>query len=360
MKIVIIGGGITGLSAAWYAQKKYPEASIILFEKQNRLGGSIQTSYDGGYLFEKGPRTFQINRSPHLLELIRELDLQIIESSQEAKRRFILYKGKLRTPTSLLPRFFPTLIRELFIPRSNQEDESICDFASRRFSAKMAEVFFDPLTLGIYAGDIRKLSLRSCFPSLHQWEKEHGSVVKALMKLPKAKKGLFTIKGGMQRLIDALEQKLKIEIHLNTEVDKVSADLVIDATPPKVSKKSLWIVNLVYPNQKFTKKGFGYLIPTQYKQAALGVIFDSVIFPQQNRSDEMRFSVMLREETKEPMKSAKETLKQHLGIKTEPIYKQAFFAEKAIPQFEVGCGQRVNISVDGCIEKAMNIFREKS
>ena len=99
MKILIIGGGITGLSAAWYAHKRYPDAHITLLEKSGRLGGWIRTVIEGGFLFEKGPRTFQSGRSPHLLALIRD-------QARQTNRSTILPQGdSART----LPR--PFLIR---------------------------------------------------------------------------------------------------------------------------------------------------------------------------------------------------------------------------------------------------------
>ena len=85
MKVLILGGGITGLSAAWYLLQKHPHAQITLLEKTNRLGGFIQTSREGGFLFEKGPRTFPLGRSPHLLSLIRDLGLDIITAKPQKR-----------------------------------------------------------------------------------------------------------------------------------------------------------------------------------------------------------------------------------------------------------------------------------
>lgn len=366
---LIVGGGITGLSAAWFLLKQNPKAKITLLEKENRLGGWIRTSNEGGFLFEKGPRTFPYSRNPHLLELVRDLKLEIISSEPAAAKRFILHKGHLRTPGSFMPMLIPYLIRELFIRPSKADDESIYDFAARRFSPKIAETFFDPLTLGIYSGDIRKLSIRACFPALYKWEREKGSVVRGLFSGPKSKaKGLFTVKNGMETLIQELQKQLPIDIVLNCPVEKISehevtangktwqADRVISALPPQYANRSIWVVNLAYDGDVLSKKGYGYLVPTQENESLLGVIFDSAIFPQQNRASETRLTAMLRPEEKEPFQAALNALERHLGIKAKPVHTSTFLAKNAIPQFEVGCTYTDGVSVDACIQKASKLI----
>lgn len=364
MRVFIVGGGITGLSAAWFLKKQHPSAHITLFEKEARLGGWIRTSQEGGYLFEKGPRTFPIGRSPHLLQLIEELNLEILPSSTQATAKYIWHQGRLRTPGSFLWTLWPVLLRETFLPPSLKEDESIYEFAARRFNPQVAETLFDPITLGVYAGDIRKLSMRACFPGIYQWEKERGSVLKGFFSAPKKPRGLFTLKGGMETLIHTLKQKLKMEIHLNCPAEILSsneilaagktweADRIINALPPPLPKKSLWVVNLVFAKDVLKKKGFGYLVPTQEKESVLGCVFDSSIFPQQNQGAETRLTVMLREEEQEPLTAALSALKRHLTILDAPVYSSVFLAKQAIPQMEVGCSFPHGLSLDACIQRA--------
>lgn len=365
MKVLILGGGITGLSAAWFLKKKDPSAHITLLEKENRLGGWIRTSNEGGFLFEQGPRTFQVGRSPHLLELIRELQLEIIPSDPSAVKRFILYQGKLRSLGSFLPMMIPYLMRELFTPASKAEDESIYDFASRRFSPKIAETLFDPLTLGIYAGDIRKLSIRACFPTLYRWERERGSVIRGLLSASKKAKGLFTLKNGMEALIHELQRRLSLDFVLNCPVEKIGekevfaggklwqVDRVISALPPSLPHQSVWVVSLFFEGDQLAKKGFGYLIPTQEKESVLGVIFDSAIFPKPNK--ETRLTAMVRAEEERPLEAALSACKRHLGLEAAPVYTSCFFAKNAIPQMEVGCNYTGGVSVDACIQRGMDI-----
>ncbi len=361
MKILIVGGGITGLSAAWFAKKRYPDAHITLLEKESRLGGWIRTARTEGFCFEVGPRTFPFGRCPNLLSLIEELKLPILVSA--SLKKYIYTDGKLRSFGSFLPKLLPYLIREAFIPASTQDDQTIYEFAARRFSPDIAETLFDPLTLGIYGGDIRKLSLKCCFPSLYHMEKQHRSLIRDLFSSPKSKKGLFTIKGGMQTLIDALEKHLNIEIVLNCNVDQIGdhqviaqdavwrADRVIAALPPPLPARSLWVVNLAFAGDILPKKGFGYLIPTKEKEALLGVVFDSHIFPEQNRGDVTCLSAMVRPEESEPIQAALQALQRHLHIQQTPIYTASFLARNAIPQFELGCTYPYGVSVDACIAR---------
>lgn len=357
MRVLIVGGGITGLSAAWFVRKKHPNAEITLFEKEARLGGWIRTRSENGYFFEQGPRTFPLSRSPHLLSLIEELGLEIIYSNPSSKKRYILHKGRLRPFSYFLPLLFASLWKAPFFSPA-QEDESIYSYASRRFSPKIAETLFDPLTLGIYAGDIHKLSVRSCFPTFFK-----NSLFKAFV----SSKGLFTLKTGMESLIHALQEKLPIEFLLNCPVEKMGekevvaqgkqwkADLVISALPPPLPARSIWVVHLGYEKASLSKKGFGYLIPTKEKQPVLGVVFDSEIFPQQNQRSETRLTAMVRGEEKEPLRAALTALERDLGLTNTPDYTTTFFADRAIAQFEVGCTYPYGISVDASIERGKRL-----
>lgn len=352
MSALIVGGGITGLSAAWFLHKQDPTLKITLFEKENRLGGWIRTSHQGGFLFEQGPHTFPFSRSPHLLSLIQALNLELIPSA--ATKRYILQSGRLRSLTSFLPMLLPHLFKR---PPALLEDESIYSFASRHFSPKIAETLFDPLTLGIYAGDIRTLSIRRCFPTLCQGP---------LFKHFRPSKGLFTLKDGMEALIHALA-KLPIDIHLNRPAQKIGekeviaqgkiwrADHVLSALPPPLPARSLWVINLGYENAPLPKKGLGYLVPTKEKESLLGVLFDSEIFPQQNKQGQTRLTAMVRAEEKEPLQAALSGLKRHLGLMVKPDYTAVLFAKDSIPQFEVGCTYPYGISVDACVERAKGL-----
>lgn len=374
-RVLILGGGISGLSLAWYLSKN--EANeIVLLEKSDRLGGYLETDVSSGYLFEKGPRTFKTSRCPDLLELVAELGLgeELIFSHKEAKSRYLWNKGRLvKAPSfALLKEVFVPLLKEWRV-KPHLEDESIWDFACRRFNPRVAELLFDPLVLGIHAGDLRNLSMQSCFPGMKKWEAEYGSLTKALWANRGKKKiaGLFSFKQGVATLVQALEARIRGQIVCNQEILAVNfseecaevktqdsiwkADQVFSALPMDVCGKffiplqeknlksqDVTVLNLGYPSGVLSKKGFGYLVPTCEKEDVLGVVFDSAVFPQQNRrAEETRLTVMLRGEAS--LNTALDAIERHLGIKTAPEAALISYKANAIPQYHLGHAEKIDL-----------------
>lgn len=347
MKILILGGGISGLTAAWRLGKLLPQHHITLIEKSSRLGGWIET----GELFEKGPRTFSAARSPSLLRLIAEAGLQeeILFSLPSAKTRYLWHRGKLQSAASL---FWPHAWRLLFeplLPHAKGE-ETIHAYATRRFGTTVAELFFDPLTLGVFAGDSRTLSMQACFPNLP------SPLLRAFFKRKEKFPGaLFTLKRGMQSLVDALTKKLQADILLDTEVVSLDrgqvvttrgtfgADAIFSALPvhslgallpdmPKIASASLTVVNIGFSHPVMTKNGYGYLVPSKEKEELLGMIFDSEVFGGPG----CKLTAMVRPSAKCPEKAALEGLSRHLGIRSSPDRLEVHHAHRAIPQLDVG------------------------
>lgn len=357
MRTVILGGGISGLSAAWFLHKKDPGAEIVLLEKESRLGGWVETRAEGEFCFERGPRTLARGRSRELLRLVEELGLssEIVPSSPAAASRYLLKGGKLRSLSSFWPQLMWAGASEMLRKRGGGEDESIYDFAERRFGAKVARGFFDPLTLGIYAGDIHRLSIRSCFRPLWEWEQKEGSVVWGMLKKKRREPGLFTLKGGLERLIRELEKKLPICVVKNCCVEAIApdvatsqgvfqADRVISALPvDEISRltgialdipyRSIWVVHLGFHRRVLKRKGFGYLAPTEEGERLLGMVWDSEIFTEEAQT---RLTAMIREESTDPIGDALDAIKRHMEIEDQPDYVSSRLAFRAIPQFEVG------------------------
>ncbi len=291
------------------------------------------------------------------------------------------------------------MFREPFISKRSQDDESIYDFATRRFSSKVRETLFDPLTLGIYAGDIRKLSIRSCFPKFFEWEKTYGSLLCGMFSTKgKQKKGLFTLLGGVERLIEEMQKKIQMKIEFDCEVESIQetaviaggkkweADQIFSALPaPEIgrltgesfSMNSLSVVHIFFEKEVLSKKGFGYLVPTQEKESLLGMVWDSSVFPQQSQRKGTRLTAMVRKEETCPKSAAFEALQRHLKINVDPIFTSLSSAQEAIPLFELGYWKKIslfearlkksfpqlrllgnyfeNVSVEGCIEKAFKV-----
>lgn len=410
-KILIAGGGISGLVARYYLSKRFPESEIVLFEKSGQLGGCVQSDHKE-FFFERGPRTFKASRSEALIALIKELGLEgeMVHSSKASNRRYILKEGKLRSPLALAWKMLPALTNEWRKPYPWEGDESIEAFVSRRLGSYAAETFFDPLTLGIYAGDIRKLSIKSCFSGLKALEMEYGSLTRGLLKSPKKKKpkGLFTLNGGLSLLIETLAKKGRGEIRLNQGIHEPHEgfDHHVLALPLKglhaffdfdpevqsffdsIGSVNLSVVSVAYKQSLLKKRGFGYLIPSDQGEEVLGVVFDSCVFPEQNQTPhETRLTVMLggaHHPQFDPSKAREKALTaihEHLGIDASPDYCHVTHYPHAIPQYYVGHDERVmafeslmkkryphitcignalhGASINQCVKTASSFFLEK-
>ena len=174
-RIVIIGGGISGLAVLHYLKQRFGDSvEIVLFEREAVVGGTIRSFKKDPCLFEWGPNGF-LDNQPVTLELIKEMGAteELIEANQISRRRYIQIKGDLlalpggpvdffRSP--LLPfKDKWSLIKGVF-KKNVSKDLSIYDYISQRFSASIAESLIDPFISGIYAGDIKRLHMASAFP----------------------------------------------------------------------------------------------------------------------------------------------------------------------------------------------------
>ena len=195
--VAILGGGISGLSLAHFLRRALgPAARIAVVEASGRLGGWVETVQEKGFLFERGPRSFRPSMSgAELLRLVEELGLaeSAIAPAPGGSQRLIWLNGQIcPLPMSLVGALLgssPAMtgvplagLRELFVPRSGLADESVHDFIERRFGSHVATTLIDPMVSGIYSGDTRRLSVRSCFSVLHEAERDDGSVVKSILR----------------------------------------------------------------------------------------------------------------------------------------------------------------------------------
>lgn len=240
-KVVIIGGGLSGLSAAYYVRKFYREAGfqpeIILIEKDKSLGGKIETLHRDGFVIEKGPDSF-LARKTAMVDLARELELdhELVTTNPNAKKTYILQRGKLHPmpaglvlgiPTELKPFLKSGLVSFggkmrammdfVLPPRRSSEDESLGDLIERRLGTEVLENMTEPLLAGIYAGDMRKISLQATFPQFGEVERQYGSLIRGMTTGKKpaethtgTKKSAFlTFRQGLQSLVHALIHDLQ-------------------------------------------------------------------------------------------------------------------------------------------------------
>jgi protoporphyrinogen/coproporphyrinogen III oxidase len=240
-RIAIIGGGISGLSAAFYLEKARAagvELEYTLVESGQRLGGCMSSDRIEGCLVEAGPDSF-LTEKPWATALCQELGIadQLIGSNDSQRKTYIVVKGRLvvmpdglmfmvptrLVPTALSPLFsWSTKVRMarelLHPPRPMQGDETVAELVERHFGAEVVERLADPLLSGVYGGDAAKLSARAVLPRFVEMEEKYGSLSRAMMaarrKMSEAASRqpappLFTsLKDGMQQMVDAIVARL--------------------------------------------------------------------------------------------------------------------------------------------------------
>jgi protoporphyrinogen/coproporphyrinogen III oxidase len=258
IRIAIIGGGISGLSAAFDLEQRRRNAvdvEYVLYEASPRLGGVLRTEYIDGCVVEAGPDSF-VTEKPWAANLSREIGLgeQLIGSNDADRKTYILTRGRLvampdglmfLVPTKILPTGLSPLFswktklrmtQELFHPpNAVNHDESVADFVERHYGREMVDRLADPLLSGVYGGESASLSVRAVLPRFAEMERTHGSLGRAMLAARKKMASsphktappLFTsLKNGMQHLAETLVSQL------------TSTSLVTNATVKTVMPES--------------------------------------------------------------------------------------------------------------------------
>ncbi len=248
-RIVIVGGGVTGLSAAHAVLARATErgepVELTLLERSSRFGGNLVTERVDGFLLDGGADSWVVSK-PHATALARELGLAgSLLGTNEATRKYYVAKGErlhavpeglvLGVPTRLLPLALTPLFSwrgkvrmafEPFVPArrfEGDEDESIADFAARRLGREAADRLVAPLLGGISAGDATEVSARAAFPQLVAMERDHGSLVRGMRAAKRARgavrpegprpageaSAFLSLEGGMGALVGALVDRVK-------------------------------------------------------------------------------------------------------------------------------------------------------
>ncbi|GAA0438197.1 protoporphyrinogen oxidase [Lentibacillus halophilus] len=284
-KILIAGGGITGLTTAYYLQKEIAEKDlpydVTLVEAGNRLGGKIKTIRRNGFVIEQGPDSFLSRKQP-AVKLAYELGLHDQLVRNGTGQSYILVNDKLHKmpkgsymgiPKQIRPFLFSGILSpagklrtgmDLIMSRGKQGDQSLGSFFRRRFGNQLVENQIEPLLSGIYAGNIDEMSIKATFPNFYDLEQTYRSLIKGLQETdpkPKTKNDgkkqgvFFSFKNGLETLIEELEASLGDIVEKNAGIDHVEkkehgyhvllsngdvhkADAIVMATPhytvPKV------------------------------------------------------------------------------------------------------------------------------
>lgn len=287
--VVVIGAGITGLTAAYRIQKSAQECGtplrVMVLESSSECGGVIRTLRNEYGTLEEGPEAF-VAYKPAALELIKELGLgdQLIVCSKTADTTFVARGDQLEPLPQGFMMFAPTrlsslassrlfswagklrMAMDLLLPaRLDESDESLADFVTRRLGREALERLAEPLIAGIYSTDAHRLSANCAVPRLKQLERDHGSVIRGLLQAKRATSsggplasGFLSLHNGMQSLTDTLASVIGADsIRLNAPVHSVGpglrkrwrvlfgngqqseCDAVVIATPARIAAKLL-------------------------------------------------------------------------------------------------------------------------
>ncbi len=250
-RVLVIGGGISGLSTAHWllseVERESLEVDLSLVEGATRVGGTLGTETSGGFLFERGPNGF-LDNAPDTLEMVRDLNLEneLRGAASSAENRFLLRGGRLHAlptgPGAFLRSSLMSLrgkVRALTEPlraRANPgEEDSVASFGRRRLGPEVVKTFLDPVVTGIYAGDVERLSLAAAFPRMAEMERRYGSLLKGMKARRKARQAsddpdaatspfaarLHSFRGGLQTLTSALRDRLGERVRLDAPVESV-------------------------------------------------------------------------------------------------------------------------------------------
>ena len=336
--VAVIGGGITGLVAAFYLKRK--GIAVTLYEASGRVGGVIQSLRQDGYLAEFGPNTL-LETSPKIGQLIRDAGLasRRLDPNPQATARYVVRYGRLVAMPGSPVGFLGTdlfsfsgklaFLREPFVPRRRDGgEESIAEFVTRRFNREFLDHAIDALVAGIYAGDPHKLSVAHAFPKLKALEDRYGSMIKGQIfgarerkrrgEIAKDRAPKFSFDEGLQVLPDTLAAQLGSALKLNTAVNRLVFEtdrwqvetasgtvphdaVVYCGTAPKLAGFAVRVAGKTVDLSPFSEirhppvasvvlgfrredvahpcEGFGMLIPRIAGFKILGTIFSSSLFP---------------------------------------------------------------------------------
>ncbi|RLL45028.1 protoporphyrinogen oxidase [Oceanobacillus piezotolerans] len=249
--IVVVGGGMSGLSAAYYLQKKINKQGlpykVTLIEAGEKLGGRIKTLKKDGYTIELGPDSL-LSRKPSIVELVDELGLNDEIIRNKTGQSYILQNNKLHpmpkgtfmgVPKEVGPLLTSKLVSvkgriralcDYILPKAKpKEDVSIGEFMRRRFGNEVVDSQISPMLSGIHSGDIDEMSLMATYPNFYHLEQKYGSVMKGLQKTMPATQGkkkkqsmFFTFQEGLETLVLRLTVALEEDtVTLNCKVDHI-------------------------------------------------------------------------------------------------------------------------------------------
>jgi oxygen-dependent protoporphyrinogen oxidase len=384
----IIGAGISGLSTAYFLQKQ--AVPYVVLESAAKAGGYLQSQQKGAYTLDIGANSLLCDQA--LLDFLVAIGVgdKITESNAVSKNRFILKNGSYKAlPTSplalLWSNYFSwqakkSIWRELSNKSKSIDNETISQFFERRFCKEIVDYAVNPFVMGIYAGNPAELLIKETFPTLVQYEKEYGSIIKGFIKNKVGgRKKVISLKGGMQQIPLTLSQQTNVQY--DTQVIDIEKDsnqewrvktnkgdflfskLVITsptfqtanfienyapdfaAALRQVYYPPMAAVHIAYKKANFSHplNGFGGLHPTQEGKFTAGVIWSSAVFTDKCPADEVLLTVFVggtlgaekfQLTDEEILNKVHTELSSLYGIAGQPVFEQVSRWQQAIPQYD--------------------------
>jgi oxygen-dependent protoporphyrinogen oxidase len=394
--VAIVGGGITGLTAAYTLHKN--SIPFVLYEASPRFGGSLDTHQKDGVIIEGGADSW-ITAKPWAADLARELGIadQLVSSNDAERATYIVRRGELVPMPRGMKLFVPADIaaaeasalfsretkrqfkEELrFAPRQSSTDESVASFAERHFGREMVESLVDPLLAGVYGMESSTLSAHAVIPAFVEAERTHGSLIKAFESMQAKDESIFTtFRNGMSTLVDALVAKLPAHsLRLNSPAHSVkqtvdgqsingeAASAVILAVSPLQAASLEGIegdladellqftygdaltIALIYELKDIAiPVGFGFLVPRSEGREMIACTFVHQKWPGRVPKDLAMLRVFFNERIlrtdDQIATTAQEELQAILGIAAKPRFTMVHRWPQAMPQYSVGHIERM-------------------
>jgi protoporphyrinogen/coproporphyrinogen III oxidase len=412
-RVAVIGAGISGLACAYRLQQAAMDVTV--FESSDHPGGLIETVEKDGLLLEAGPQSFQGTEA--LLALINELGLEAeLQKSDPRAPRYVLLHGHLRkipmSPQALLtssllgPGSRWKIASEAFKKsKPPSEEESVGNFIRRKFGNEILEYLVAPFISGVYAGDPEQLSLKAAFPSLDEWEREYGSVLRGAIKSRSDKEKrsgplpLCSFKHGLATLPRAMAKKLGTALQPQTAVvgiertensgnaagnapyqirtnfqgreQTTSVHAVILAAPayvagtllaPISSQLARTLSGIAYAPVAVVAasyyrrqvgdplEGFGFLIPRREKVRTLGTVWNSSLFAGRAPAGVVTITSFIGGATDQDIvnhseeqiaRIVHEDNARILGIAGPAVETAVWLHTRALPQYNLGHGHTV-------------------
>jgi oxygen-dependent protoporphyrinogen oxidase len=355
-KVVVIGAGISGLTASYLLHKDGYDVTVL--EKNDKVGGSIETVVENGMLFDRGPNS-ALEITPIISQLVKELKLedQFTYANKKGNKRYILRDNQLHALPMSPPAFLKTklfssgaklrLIKEPFVGKSRDGYyQSIAEFVTRRLGGEILDYAINPFVAGVYAGNPEDLSVKSAFPKLYALEEEYGGLIVGTIRSIRKRKSrkekskqsakMLSFKDGMYTLPKAIADHLGEKVKLFSPVESVKrtgdgnyygityrqgeksttllADVVLSTIPAfnaaelfshfdERLKKHLntifyppvLVLYLAYNLDDIGQPldGFGFLVPSKEDKSFLGAIWSSVIFPNRAEDNKAAFTLFV-------------------------------------------------------------------